>query len=194
MPADAGPAEPSRRRSWAAFEGGAGGVPPSGGLLLRESSAPYGVGREEDRAEALSEDDGWTLPERHRGGWTEVRADFPRLLSTFDALRAAGCIGYALRQHLNGNRLSLPAVVMPLCGEIDRTGETDEERFADLSCSLLFVYDSDACCRRGPAATLEAFAAAAEYVIEGSPVRQGDGLRLCGGIGKRGEGVAFWVR
>lgn len=125
----------------------------------------------------------WQKPHEHPGGWKEIRAVFDRELTIGEALRAAGAIGYALREHLDGESLSLPQIAVT--ERPDRT-------------VLLFDYDSTLA-RRGVPDSAEAFIAAGQYIVEGSPLRATDrqgngtsGTRLCEGIGP--VRVVFYVR
>lgn len=127
---------------------------------------------------------GWVMPLGAKfGKWTKIRASFDRALTTEEIWLVSGCIGYALRQWLRGNDLSLPlAQIGTLWG-------------ANTSTQLFFNYDSSDCYGEH---VQEAFDAAALYVEEGSPVRKTDragvgtaGTSLCQGIGP--VGVVFHV-
>lgn len=125
----------------------------------------------------------WMPWENHPGGWQEIRATFDRGLTVYEVLRIAGALGYALREHIVGEELSLPRVAIP----------TDEN-----STVLEFEYDSTKS-RRSERHDADAFDAAREYITEGSPIRKTDrrgpgtqGTRLVEGIGP--INIEFLVR
>jgi hypothetical protein len=116
----------------------------------------------------------WIPWEDHPGGWKEIRAVFDRELTVYEVLKVAGALGYALREHVVGEELSLPRVAIPV---------------EDGTTVLEFEYDS-AKSRRSERHDADAFDAASQYVIEGTPVRKTDrrgpgtqGTRLVNGIG-----------
>ena len=104
---------------------------------------------------------GWASPvdfsrSRERpGDFQEIRATFDRLLTSREALNAAGAIGYALRIYLAGEELSEPQVFL-------RVGDFTE---------LAFTYDATKARRSSPDIE-EAFDEAARFIVEGSPIRK----------------------
>lgn len=125
----------------------------------------------------------WMEPGAHPGGWQEIKVEFDRLLCDAEVFRAAGCIGYALRQTLHGESLSEPERI---------------KRKGDGRTIVRFSYDSTKGQADDPS-DAEAFALAHRYLNEGSPVRTTDragagtaGTRLCDGLGE--ITANFWVR
>jgi hypothetical protein len=135
---------------------------------------------------------GWTHTEDWLGDFKQIRVTFNRLLETYETLNAAAAIGYALRENINGERLSLPKIA--IAGEVG-IGENGREGLYSV---LLFNYDSEQGANRD-FDVRETFRVAAEYVIDGSPLRKTDragngtqNTRLVQGIGE--VGVRFEVR
>ena len=145
--------------------------------------ANYATARNEARPDTLAASRRWLPLEEHPGNWKEIRVEIDRELTVSQVLRAAGALGYALREHLVGDPLSLPRVA--LSTEPDTT-------------ILEFEYDSTKSKRSDPD-YFEAFDAAMDYIEEGSPIRTTDrrgpgtqGTRLVEGIGP--IGMRFLVR
>lgn len=122
-------------------------------------------------------------PDAFRRDWYEIRAIFGRWLTDEEITRAAGALGYALKEVLAGEELSDPDVIRSC-----RAQQT----------ILLFAYDSTKSRRDDPDADLT-FAMAERYIAEGSPLRRTEragkgtkGTRLVQGIGP--VSVQFAVR
>lgn len=137
----------------------------------------------------------YQTPETHPGGWRRLRITFDRLLTTDEALDASACLGYALRQYVNGEALPLPTIKI---GGTIREGATSAEERAGLYTIMEFNYDSNRG-RRSRDHTIETFRSAREYITNGTPIRTTDragagtqGTRLVNGIGE--VGIRFEVR
>jgi hypothetical protein len=124
----------------------------------------------------------WRKPEECTS-FCEICAEFDQTLTDEEIWQASGCIGYALRECINGERLSEPLKV-----KRKGNGRTVVYYFYDSSLSAYYHPDF-----------AEAFEKAAQYVIEGSPIRKTDwagsgttGTRLAQGIGD--VRVRFMVR
>lgn len=109
--------------------------------------------------------------------FTQLRAVCDRSLSTEEAERFTGCLGYALKATLAGDELGEPAVCCPTAG-----GQI-------VFTVLEFVWDSQSSTRGEPDYSL-AFTKAREYIFAGTPLRttdrEGKGTkdtRLVEGIG-----------
>ena len=125
----------------------------------------------------------WKAPGESPGRWYEIRAEFSSYLTDQEVWAAAGCLGYALRQILHGEKLSEPL-------RIKRTG--------DGRTIARFGYDATKGRASSPDAA-KAFSLASQYIQEGSPVRKTNragentlGTRLCEGLGS--VAARFWVR
>lgn len=145
--------------------------------------ANYATARNEPSRADQQHHGRWVPLEEHPGKWKEIRVEFDKELTVSQVLRAAGALGYALREHLVGEPLSLPRVALS----------------PDPNVTILeFEYDSTTSKRSDPD-FFEAFDAAMDYIEEGSPVRTTDrrgpgtaGTRLVDGIGP--VGMRFFVR
>ena len=116
----------------------------------------------------------WTKPD-DSSSFHEICVEFDRTLTDDEIWSASGCIGYALREFLNGERLSEPLKV-----KHKGNGRT----------IVYYYYDSTRSTVDSPD-FVEVFEKAAQYVVEGSPVRKTDwagpgtaGTRLAQGIGE----------
>lgn len=116
----------------------------------------------------------WKKPE-DSSSFYEICVEFDRPLTDDEIWHASGCIGYALREVLNGERLSEPLKV-----KHKGNGRT----------VVYYCYDSTRSASDYPD-FVEAFDKAALYVVEGSPIRKTDwagpgtaGTRLAQGIGE----------
>jgi len=113
-------------------------------------------------------------PDAFARDFYEIRVVIDRYLTHEEARRAAGCLGYALKQELAGEELSEPCVIQSC-----RAGQT----------ILLLCYDSTKSRRDDPDFD-RTFALAESYIAEGSPIRMTNragcgtrGTRLVAGIG-----------
>ena len=118
--------------------------------------------------------------------------------------KAAGCIGYALHEFMRARKSPL-AISLSRVSFLSDDYVTLSEPVIQLerdgkdgfTTTLFFDFDSSHSERSEPrAAAIDAFEAAAVYIVEGSPVRKTDraglntaGTRLCEGIGA--VGVSF---
>jgi hypothetical protein len=116
----------------------------------------------------------WIKPEGC-SSFREICVEFDRILTDEEIWQASGCIGYALREVLNGERLSEPLKV---------------KRKGNGRTIVYYCYDSMRSASSYPD-FVEAFEKAAMYVEEGSPIRKTDwagpgtsGTRLAHGIGE----------
>lgn len=130
------------------------------------------------------QDSNWCLPDSVEE-FSQVRMVISSHLDNEGVLRASGCLGYALREHLAGEDLSIPVVTYTSEDVLPYT-------------TLIFHYDSTKS-RRSDPDFVAAFSAAKDVCREGSPVRKTNrsgpgtkGTRLVEGIGQRS--VDFWVR
>lgn len=112
------------------------------------------------------------LNEWDYGDFYDFRVHVNRILSEDEVMRASGCIGYALKQHIKGEELSLPEVT-----------------YIPNATLLDFHYDSTKTQSDDPDFGL-AFFDAETYVREGTPIRKTNragagtkGTRLVEGIG-----------
>jgi hypothetical protein len=141
--------------------------------------------------------------------FTEIRLVIDQHLTDDEVSRAAGNLGYALREILAGEELSDPIVlrygdeaqepvsrVPTLVG-----GECGQVWHLDSPFTVLcFTWNSQSSIRTEPDYHW-AFEVAASYIQRGSPVRQTDragvgtrGTRLVEGIGEKAGNVSFYVR
>lgn len=115
----------------------------------------------------------WKKPE-DSSSFREICVEFDQTLTDEEIWQASGCIGYALREVLNGERLSEPLKV---------------KRKGNGRTVVYYYYDSTRSAADYPD-FVEAFDKAAQYVEEGSPIRKTEwagpgtaGTRLAQGIG-----------
>jgi hypothetical protein len=124
-------------------------------------------------------------PAAFTGGFTEIRVVCDTILDDSEVERVAGCLGYALREHLAGEDLSEPTVYRPQDGELALT-------------VIDFNWDSRTSIRSNPDPAW-AFEVARVYVFAGTrertTARVGPiGSRLVEGLGAGRCNVAFYVR
>lgn len=128
-----------------------------------------------------------TDPDAFAPDFYEIRAVCDTALTEEEVSRLSGCLGYALAEVLCGEGLSDPTISRPTDG-------------ASTFTVLEFGFDVTKSRRDDPDAA-EAFARAARYIAEGSPVRRTDrrghntrGTRLVEGIGQGRCNISFFVR
>lgn len=136
------------------------------------------------------------VPEPHRD-WLDVeidranidhfsyiRLEFPRQLDGQEIRNAAGCLGYALQQHMRTENMDDPEIL------VNNSRRTVLEFYCDSTKS-----------RRDDNYAPEAFDSAFEYIVDGSPIRTTNragagtrGTRLVNGIGAdRAQGLRIFV-
>jgi hypothetical protein len=124
-------------------------------------------------------------PAAFTGGFSEIRVVCDTMLSDEEVERVAGCLGYALREHLAGEELSEPTIYRPQDG--------------DLALTIIdFQWNSRTSIRTNPDPAW-AFEVARVYVFAGTRERTTNrvgpvGSRLVEGLGAGRCNVAFYVR
>lgn len=121
----------------------------------------------------------WEKPEQHPGDWQYIRMELAGSWTIDQVRQAAGALGYALREIIRGEDL----------GEPERIRFKVHPKRGPVTVARLF-YDSTKT-RSDDPDTAEAFARAARYIAEGSPIRKTNragqgtaGTRLVEGLGE----------